>query len=130
MDRVFTKTWLFIGHESQLSEPGDYLTNFMGEDPVIATRGADGVIRVMLNSCAHRGGMAVCSTDAGSSKFFRCPYHGWTYSNNGDLIGAPRADTVYHGELDKPRLGLKAVPRVENYKASSSQTGTRTPSRW
>lgn len=115
LDRVFTKTWLFIGHESQLSEPGDYLTNFMGEDPVIATRGADGVIRVMLNSCAHRG-MAVCSTDAGSSKFFRCPYHGWTYSNNGDLIGAPRADTVYHGELDKSRLGLKAVPRVENYK--------------
>ncbi len=115
LDRVFTRTWLYIGHESQIPQPGDYLTNFMGEDPVIATRGADGAIRVVLNSCAHRG-MAVCTTDAGTSKFFRCPYHGWTYSNTGALIGVPRAKTVYNDELDKSRLGLKPVPRLEIYK--------------
>jgi phenylpropionate dioxygenase-like ring-hydroxylating dioxygenase large terminal subunit len=115
LERVFTKTWLFIGHESQLRQPGDYITNFMAEDPVIATRAADGRIRVLLNSCRHRG-MAVCTSDTGTSKFFRCPYHGWTYSNNGELVGVPRADVIYHGELDKSRLGLTEVPRVDSYK--------------
>ena len=115
LDRVFTKTWLFIAHESQLSQPGDYVTNFMGEDPVIASRDAAGEVHVLLNSCRHRG-MTVCGTDAGNAKFFRCPYHGFTYSNNGDLVGVSKGDTAYFGELDKSKLGLVRVPRVEQYK--------------
>jgi phenylpropionate dioxygenase-like ring-hydroxylating dioxygenase large terminal subunit len=115
LQRIFTRTWLYIGHESQLRNPGDYITNLMGEDPVIATRDAAGELHVLLNSCRHRG-MTVCASDQGNAKFFRCPYHGWTYSSTGDLVGVPRTEAAYRGELDKSRLGLVEVPRVESYK--------------
>ncbi|MCU1649860.1 MAG: Rieske (2Fe-2S) protein, partial [Pseudonocardia sp.] len=115
LQRIFTRTWLYIGHDSQLRKPGDYITNVMGEDPVIATRGSDGKVRVLLNSCRHRG-MTVCSSDQGNAKFFRCPYHGWTYSSEGPLVGVPRSADAYRNELDKTRLGLVEVPRVETYK--------------
>ncbi|NTZ18687.1 aromatic ring-hydroxylating dioxygenase subunit alpha [Paenibacillus sp. JMULE4] len=115
MAKIFTKTWLFVAHESQIKHPGDYITNYMAEDPVIVTRDGTGKIHVFLNSCPHRG-MKVCSVDAGNSKFFRCPYHGWTFENNGNLIGVPELQYAYYGELDKSKNGLITVPRVESYK--------------
>lgn len=115
MAKIFTKTWLFVAHESQIKQPGDYVTNYMGEDPVIVTRDADGNIQVLLNSCTHRG-MTVCRADTGNSKFFRCPYHGWTFTNDGTLTGVPKFEYAYYGELDKSKYGLVKVPRVESYK--------------
>jgi dibenzofuran dioxygenase alpha subunit len=114
LSHIFTKTWLYVGHESQLANPGDYLTTSMGEDSVIVTRAADGNIRVLLNACSHRG-LPVCPADAGSTKLFRCAYHGWTYSTSGDLVGVPRIEEAYKGELDKKQYGLMACPRVEAY---------------
>ncbi len=113
-ERIFARSWSYMGHESQLRNPGDYITNFIGEDPVIAVRDESGQVRVLLNSCRHRG-KQVCSTDRGTTKLFRCAYHGWTYNTKGALMGVPRADTVYHGELDKSRLGLVELPRVESH---------------
>ncbi|MGY8996812.1 MAG: aromatic ring-hydroxylating oxygenase subunit alpha, partial [Alphaproteobacteria bacterium] len=55
LERIFARSWLFLGHESQIPEPGDYMTAYMGEDPVIIVRGDDGKIRGFLNSCRHRG---------------------------------------------------------------------------
>ena len=66
LERVFTRSWLFLGHTSQLRRPGDFVTTNMGEDPVIVARGRDGVIRAMLNSCRHRG-MRVCRADEGNA---------------------------------------------------------------
>ena len=83
-ERVFTQCWLFVAHESEISQPGDFVTRTMGEDPVIVWRGQDGKVRVFLNVCRHRG-RRVCGEDLGKAAHFRCPYHGWTYSNCGEL---------------------------------------------
>ena len=112
MDKVFGRSWLFLGHECQLKEPGDYITTFMGADPVIVIRQRDGSIKALLNACRHRG-MKVCRTDLGNTRVFRCPYHGWSYSISGDLMGMPH-QRLFGPEIDKPSLGLRQVPRLES----------------
>jgi len=105
MERVFAKCWLYVAHESEIPSPGDYVTRYMGEQPVIVVRDEDGAIRVLLNVCRHRG-MRICRADLGNSSHFRCSYHGFTYKNTGDLIGVPFEREVYGGKLDKSALGL------------------------
>jgi len=62
MERVFRRTWLFLGHESEIPNPGDHVTRSMAGEPVILVRDADGIVRAFLNSCRHRG-MRLCRTD-------------------------------------------------------------------
>jgi len=112
-ERVFGKAWLFVAHDSEMPKPGDFVTRKMGEDPVIVWRGQDGKVRVFLNVCRHRG-RKVCGEDLGCAAQFRCPYHGWTYSNKGELIAVPFYEG-YQGRLDKGELGLYEAPRVESY---------------
>ena len=112
--RVFAKAWLFMGHESQIPEPGDYFTNYMGEDPVIVWRDSGGKIRVFLNTCRHRG-MRICRTDTGSARQFTCPFHGWTYSSEGKLVGVPFFEDGYFNDLDRDKWALFEVPRVQSY---------------
>ncbi len=111
---VFARTWLFLGHESMIPESGDYVTNYMGEDPVIVWRDKNRKIRVFLNSCRHRG-MRLCRTDVGNAAQFTCPFHGWTYASNGTLIGVPFLKEAYFGEIDRGHWGLFEVPRVSSY---------------
>ena len=87
-EQVFARAWLFIGHESQIPKPGDYLTSSMGEESVILCRDQTGRIHVFLNSCRHRG-MKVCRYDEGNTTVFTCPYHGWSYGTDGRLVGVP-----------------------------------------
>jgi phenylpropionate dioxygenase-like ring-hydroxylating dioxygenase large terminal subunit len=112
--KVFGKCWLFLGHESQIPNPGDFVAGYMGEDPVIICRGDDRKIRVFLNSCRHRG-MKVCRTDAGNARRFQCSFHGWTYSTSGDLIGVPFLRDAYRNELDRSKWGLHGVSKVSSY---------------
>ncbi len=115
LQHVFGRSWLFLAHDSQLPAAGDYLTTYMGCDPVIVIRQPEGDIRALLNTCAHRG-TQVCISEEGNAKSFSCPYHGWTYDVAGDLVGVPRdGDDGYHGELDKSRWSLRRI-RVESYK--------------
>ncbi len=111
-ERIFGRSWLFVAHESEIPRPGDYVTRSMGADPVIAVRGSDGRPRVLLNVCRHRG-RKLCAEDAGNASHFRCGYHGWTYSNCGDLTGVPFLE-AYAGKLDKSSLGLYAAPKVDS----------------
>lgn len=111
IERIFSKSWLFVAHESEIPQPGDFVTRFMGPDRVIVSRGADGSIRAMLNACRHRG-RRVCEEDAGRTAQFKCPYHGWTYSVSGDLVGVPFFE-AYQGRLDTSSLGLYRAPRVD-----------------
>ena len=113
MERVFGNTWLFVGHESMLPKPRDYVTNYMGEDAIIVTRDDQNAIHVLLNKCRHRGNK-VCLFDRGRAPSFICSYHGWSYAPNGTLVGVPRFDAVYEGDLVKEDWGLKEAV-VGNY---------------
>ena len=124
LERVFARTWLYIGHESQIPNPNDFFISRMGEESVIMTRDRQGEIHVLLNTCRHRG-MKVCRYDEGNTPVFSCPYHGWSYSTDGnlvsvpgELIGVPQFATAYHGELEKEEWGLISVPKMANYHGS------------
>ena len=124
LEQVFARAWLFVGHESQVSNPDDFFVSRMGEESVILTRDRQGELHVLLNTCRHRG-MKVCRYDEGNTSVFSCPYHGWSYSTNGklvsvpgELIGVPQFKTAYHGELKKEEWGLVYAPQMVNYRGS------------
>ena len=110
LERIFYRYWVFVAHESEVAQPGDYCTKWIGEKQVIVSRGADGGIGLFFNRCRHRGA-AVCMEEYGNANFFRCPYHGWTYNSSGDLVGVPYPSR-YGADFDKSSLGLARVPRV------------------
>ena len=114
MDRIFGKTWLLLGHESEIPKAGDFIVRDMAEDNVIVARGREGDVHVSLNVCPHRG-MRVCLGEAGNKAIHQCIYHGWAFRPNGDFIGAPIEKEKMHGnDVDKATLGLKKA-RVHLY---------------
>jgi nitrite reductase/ring-hydroxylating ferredoxin subunit len=113
-ERIFKKSWLFLAHESEIPEAGDYVLRRLGVDPVIVCRDEDGTIRVLANTCRHRG-VALCRADRGNASHFRCPYHGWTFANTGKLIGVTFMSEVYGRDFDKSRFGLYQPPHVDSF---------------
>jgi PAH dioxygenase large subunit len=105
MNRVFGRSWLLLGHESEIREPGDYVTRRMGHDPVIVVRDEGGQINVLLNSCIHRG-TVVCKAASGNSASFICGYHGWLYGNDGRLTGVPGRTKLYGAGFSLKDRGL------------------------
>lgn len=116
-EQVFTRSWLYIGHESQVSKPGDYFVSCMGEESVILCRDRESKLHVFLNSCMHRG-MKVCRYDEGNTPVFTCPYHGWSYAADGKLVGVPFFKDSYHEQLDKSKWGLVEVAQLATYRGS------------
>jgi len=115
MERIFARSWLFLCHESQIPEPGDFFQSLMGRDNILVVRQKDRSIKAMLNTCAHRGN-SVCRAEEGNAKSFLCTYHGWSYGIDGRLNGVPGLNTFYNGQLDKSLHGLAQVAQVANYK--------------
>ncbi len=96
-ERLFSRAWLFVAHESEIPQPGgDYVVRQVLQDSFIVARDSAGEVRVMFNMCLHRG-MQVCRAEMGNASNFRCPYHGWSYRNDGRIIGLPFHQEAYGG---------------------------------
>jgi len=116
-DQLFPRTWQFMGHESEIPNPGDYVVRRIVNDSFIVVRGSDGQVRVLLNMCRHRG-MQVCRAESGNTAHFRCPYHAWTYRNTGELAALPFHVDAYGGDagLKRSESGLVPASRTETYR--------------
>lgn len=113
MEKIFESNWLYLAHEQQIKNPHDYLTLYMGRQPVILSRDEKGQLHCLLNRCAHRGAR-LCRSESGNSSRFRCLYHGWSYKNDGSLVGV--ADKVaYPPDFDVSDSGLFRVPHLAVY---------------
>jgi len=103
--RIFGRAWNYLGHVSEFTEPGDYARRYIGEDPFIVARDELGELHAFLDSCMHRGAQ-FCTAENGNTSHFRCPYHGWTYKNDGSLQGMPHMAEAYQ-DLDEEEIQLE-----------------------
>ncbi|HLI79104.1 MAG TPA: aromatic ring-hydroxylating dioxygenase subunit alpha [Candidatus Binataceae bacterium] len=90
-ERIFHRSWQYVGHAGQVAKPGDFITTKLGDIPVVIARDTDGGLRAFANVCRHRGSEVVLEC-AGNRKTLQCHYHGWTYNLDGTLRNAPRAN--------------------------------------
>ena len=111
---IFDRSWLYLGHESELPGPGSFKTRTVAGRPLIFARDHTGRIRAYLNACPHRGAQ-VCREAQGCAKRFTCFYHGWTFANSGELLTIP-GDEAYGDGFDRSELGLGEAPRLEIYR--------------
>lgn len=107
--RLFGRSWIFVGHESEIPQDGDYVVRRVLDDSFIITRDSTGEVRAFFNMCLHRG-MQVCRAEMGNASNFRCPYHGWTYRNDGQLTGLPFHREAYGGEDGFARSSQTLLP--------------------
>lgn len=106
MEKIFAKTWVFLAHETEIPNSGDFVQRDMGSDSVLVTRDREGQVHVVLNVCTHRG-MKVSTLDVGNTQAHMCIYHGWAFKPNGDFIGAPVDKECMHGKMmSKEQLSL------------------------
>lgn len=102
VERIITRNWILAGHESEVARTGDYKVFRAADESAIIVRGTDGKVRAFANVCRHRGSL-ICLKSHGSTRKFVCPYHGWTYDLEGELLAARNMDDGFdlstHGLL-------------------------------
>lgn len=118
MEHLFANCWVYVGHASQVPQPGDYYATTVGDQPVVMVRHGDGSIRVLHNRCAHKGVQVVCDGPGSTGKFFRCPYHAWTYRTDGSLLNIPLREGYAHDEFQRCEAsrGMASVGAVQVYR--------------
>lgn len=114
-ERVFGRCWLYVGHASEIAQPGDFLTRQVGGRELIFSRGRDGVVRSFFNTCPHRGAM-VCRERAGNAAMFRCFYHSWAFNLEGRLVNRPGDEAYAQGTRREGLHDLVSVPRLAEYR--------------
>jgi len=110
VEKIVNRQWILAGHVSQLTEPGDFKVLNVGQESAIIVRGKEGNLKGFANVCRHRGSL-VCLEQEGHVDKFTCPYHGWMYDIDGDLIAARNMDENF----DRSTHGLKSVSVGEIY---------------
>ncbi|HKQ28418.1 MAG TPA: Rieske 2Fe-2S domain-containing protein, partial [Burkholderiales bacterium] len=114
--RIFRRAWLWLGHESQLKQPGDFFTARMAGERIIVARHSDGSMHAFHNRCMHRGA-EVCPWPSGNARNFVCPYHAWTYRTDGTLASVP-LEKGYEPQFQRraASLRLEPVARLASYR--------------
>lgn len=114
-DFIFNRCWLYVAHESEVKKPGDFLTRLVGGYSILFTMDREGKRHAFHNLCTHRGTLLTMDK-CGSAKSFTCPYHGWTFGSNGNLL-TQSAPYGYHAEFNADgAYNLVPVPRFEEYR--------------
>jgi p-cumate 2,3-dioxygenase alpha subunit len=111
---IFDRTWLYLGHESEVAQPGEYVSRTVGGRSLVLCRDQQGELRVWLNSCTHRGA-TVCRETKGHGRFLTCFYHAWSFDLAGNLAALPDAE-AYGPGFDRSALALAAPPRFDSYR--------------
>lgn len=118
MEHLFSNTWVYVGHASQIPNKGDFYTTTVGNEEVIMVRHNDNSIKVLYNRCPHKGVKVAGETCGNTGKFFRCPYHAWTFRTDGRLLAIPLKkgyeDTNF--ECTEASQGMAPVENVEVYR--------------
>jgi p-cumate 2,3-dioxygenase alpha subunit len=114
-ETIFRKCWLYIGHDSEISEPGSFVTRKVAGRSFIFNRDAEGEAHAFYNVCPHRGG-EVCREKRGTSRSFQCFYHGWVFAADGRLRYHPQEDLYPADFQTRQNVGLQSVPRIEQYR--------------
>lgn len=117
MEKVWGRAWIFVGHESQVKQPGDYFVTSIGTQPVIMTRHKDGLIHALFNRCSHKGAQLLGDT-CGHAKQLRCCYHGYVFDTDGTLLHIPSEEGYAGTDFCKnnPDMNIQKVPRVDCYR--------------
>ncbi len=116
MRHIFEATWNFVGLDSQLPNPNDYLTTTIGRAPVVVMRDAEGRLGCFLNSCRHKGAI-VFAANAGNGAHHSCPYHGWTYDTGGRCIAiTSQRQGSYSPAFDAMEHNLARVAKFDSYR--------------
>ncbi|ABD54260.1 aromatic ring-hydroxylating dioxygenase subunit alpha [Jannaschia sp. CCS1] len=118
MRHLFANTWVFVGHDSQTPGKGDYITTQIGDQPVIQVRHSDGEIKVLHNRCPHKGTKIAIDRQGNTGKFFRCPYHAWSFKTDGCPLAIP-LKKGYEGtglQQTENAGGIKPVGAVHVYR--------------
>jgi benzoate/toluate 1,2-dioxygenase alpha subunit len=117
MKHIFEGSWVFLAHESQIPEPNDYFTTWIGRQPVVITRDKSGQLHAVINACAHRGA-TLCRRKHGNKGSFTCQFHGWTFSNTGKLLKVKDGKGAdYPASFNtEGSHDLRRVARFENYR--------------
>jgi benzoate/toluate 1,2-dioxygenase alpha subunit len=118
MERLWSRTWIYVGHTSQVPAAGDYITLDIAGKPLILIRHTDASVRVLMNRCAHKGTKVLGDTAGNTGKVIRCPYHAWSYRTDGSLLAIPLKqgyDGTRMHETAASR-GLTALKNVEVYR--------------
>ena len=117
MKHIFEGNWIYLAHESQIPNPGDYLTGAIGRQPIMITRDKAGELHCIINACSHRGAM-LCRRKTDNRATITCPFHGWTFRNDGKLLKVKDPDDA--GYPDQFNTGgshdLTHVARFDSYR--------------
>ena len=118
MEHMFPNSWVYVGHDSQVPNPGDYFGTTIGTQPVLLVRHTDGKVHVLHNRCPHKGTRITSETCGNTGKFFRCPYHAWSFKTDGSLLAIPLKKGYENTGFEQSHAarGMAPVRHVSNYR--------------